>query len=251
MKKVFLIGFDLCGGLALHRYFIANKFQSTFEDEDGFSSTAINNFKQGIEILNGYEDCQFFSQIQHETADGQFIYSSEELWAQLYTENPNALFIFNSLPVEKWLEKRKASYGYLPKVMTSLNLEEAQVLAVWRKAYDDHKSKVLGMLSGMSTFFNYDYSVHTISDLNNFFSRHNIKLDGKKFEADSEVRGSVEQRFHIQNIREAALYYRYHRFDIDTAISLLEQAEKHQPCRYYFKDELEQWKLEKKTWMKE
>ncbi|WDE05707.1 hypothetical protein SG34_001870 [Thalassomonas viridans] len=251
MKRVYLIGFDLCGGLALHRYFIANGYDATFDDEDGFSSVAMENFQQGQPLLKGFENCSFFSQIQHETADGAYVYTNELLLEEFYKQEPSALYVFNYQPLDNWLESRQRFYGYLPKVMKREQLDEQQVLALWRQAYVNHKTRVLELLAGKTNFFMYDYAEHNFSELNSFFKSHGIAVDESKYQPVAEIRGSIEQRFHIQNIREAALYFRYHRFDIDTAINLLAEAERHQPCRYYFKDELKKWKLEKATWTKE
>ncbi|KZN58765.1 hypothetical protein [Pseudoalteromonas luteoviolacea] len=250
-KRIYLIGFDLSGGLGLHRYFVDNGYNCTFGDEDGFSSSALNNYQNGLPLINGFESCQFFTQIQHEDKNGDFIYTHERVLDTLLEEQPNALFIFNYLPVEGWLEQRANCYGYLPKATKALNLNEAQVLEHWRAYYLAYYEKVVSRLKGAQNYFAYNHSSDCVLELTRFLARHDIILNLAAYEPISEIRGSTEQRFHVKNIREAALYFRYHRFDIDTAINLLQEAEKHQPCRYYFKDELKKWKLEKKTWKSE
>ncbi|KZN67294.1 hypothetical protein [Pseudoalteromonas luteoviolacea] len=252
-KRIYLIGFDLSGGLGLHRYFVDNGYSCTFGDEDGFSSRALNNYQNNLPLVTGFESCQFFTQIQHEDKNGDFIYTHERLLDSLIEEQPNALFIFNYLPVEKWLEQRASCYGYLPKTTKALGLSEAQVLEHWRDYYLAYYEKVISRLEGTENYFAYNHSNEneSVLELTRFLASHGITLNLATYKPISEIRGSTDQRFHVQNIREAALYFRYHRFDIDTAINLLQEAEKHQPCRYYFKDELKKWKLEKKTWKSE
>ncbi|MBQ4811488.1 hypothetical protein J8M20_09070 [Pseudoalteromonas luteoviolacea] len=249
--RVYLIGFDLSGGLGLHRYFIANGYCSTFGDEDGFSTTALNNLHNGLPLVTGFESCQFFTQIQHENERGQFIYTHEQIFEKLVEEEPHALFIFNYLPIDEWVEQRKNCYGYLPKSMQSLHLDEEKVIEYWRKFYLTYYAKVVSRLGDKENYFAYNHASNSVHELTRFLARYGVFLNEAKFEPVAEIRGSTEPRFHIQNIREAALYFRYHRFDIDTAIKLLQEAEKHQPCRYYFKDELKKWKLEKTTWKSE
>jgi hypothetical protein len=239
--KIFQIGFNVTESLSLHYYLVNNGINSIFGDNGNLAITMTNNCLAGVNPLAGYESYDAFFDMEAIDSSGNFIYAYQTCLGQIYNRYPDALYVFNIQNVKNWIEKRASLYGYLPAAIKFFNCTENDVLDIWKNNYEEYVEYALKMFSGKKNFLLYDIDECNIETVNSFFGSHGIALNSNLYKSYSEIRGSTDISVHVKGIREAALFFRYHKNDLNTAIELLEIAQQQRPCSSYFKDELAVW----------
>lgn len=242
--KIYQIGFGLTGVLSLYHYLLDNHVKAVHWDHGNLSRTLFDNLHSRRPLFSGYESYQAYLNLEHMTEDGEIVNAVERHLDEIYAADPSGLFIFNVQPVESLIKTRASLYGYLPGAMRYYNASEEEVFARWRTSYWSQVARVNTLFSGSDRLFVYDISQNTPADLDAFFSQHGFHFCSDRWQEYPEVRGSVDLNLHIRNIREAALYFRYHRSDFKSAIELMEISEKYKPCTAYYRDELKTWKAQ-------
>lgn len=242
--KIFQIGFNLSDTRSLHNYLASNGVSCAFGSDGELSKTIFDNARNVRPLFHGYSTTQAFFHMEHISQDGEQMYAAEALISEIYRQNPNALFLFNSRPVEEWIELRKRSYGHYPLGMKYYGLNESELSDKYRSEYSQYTINIFKLFHNKNNFFHYDCAKKNIHDLNIFFSSHGFVFDLKYFLVEKEVRGSTDLTTHVKNLREAALFFRYHKLDVQAAVNILRVAEKFHPCRFYFREELKKWEQE-------
>lgn len=141
MKILFQIGFNKCGTMSLHNFFLNNDIKSIHWAGAKLANKIYENKKNGVSLLSGYEEYQAF--VDMEDADKQQ-YVAIDLFKDLYRQYPDAIFIFNDRNVEKWIQSRLKHGLYAKRCMEAIGLNSIdEVKEYWRKQYIDHKHNVL------------------------------------------------------------------------------------------------------------
>ena len=167
-SHIFLIGLDRCGSNSLLE-FIGTSIPVKYDDKGRMGSRMAFNFFNAHKILEGLEDeipqlCAygnmqaiFLSGEEKLGGNNQrhipiFIY---RLFKELYTQYPDAKFIFNTRHLEHWIEgRRRIGDGYMmdyfqrcskPELCgtpewTEKTIEEVQ--KDWKKTFENHTQEV-------------------------------------------------------------------------------------------------------------
>ncbi|WP_039912254.1 hypothetical protein [Cellvibrio mixtus] len=241
IPKIFQIGFNLTDSLSLHNYLLCNGIKSIFGDSGKLAISMVNNSLAGADVFYNYEGYDAFFDMEAIDETGSFIYAYQYCLDKIIAQYPAALYIFNTQNVDNWIQRRSELYGYLPSASKFLKCSELEVKEKWKKDFEDHTVNVLKKFKGCDNFLIHNIDTDGIENINNFFNRHSINLDPTLYKPYNETRGSTDLSYHIKNIREAALFFKYHKDDLNTAIQLLELAQQHRPCSSFFKNELFAW----------
>ena len=167
-SHIFLIGLDRCGSNSLLE-FIGTSIPVKYDDKGRMGSRMAFNFFNAHKILEGLEDeipqlCAygnmqaiFLSGEEKLGGNNQrhipiFIY---RLFKELYTQYPDAKFIFNTRHWEQWIEgRRRIGDGYMmdyyqrcskPELCGTLEWTEKTIEEVqkdWKKTFENHTQEV-------------------------------------------------------------------------------------------------------------
>ena len=87
------------------------------------------NHFAGLPLLADYAEIQAFSDVEHVADNGQPRYATQTLLQTLIEQNPDALFVFNTHPVDTWLRSRCLYTDYLQRLY---RFDRQRVLNLWR-----------------------------------------------------------------------------------------------------------------------
>ena len=111
--KVFQIGFNKCGTTSLHRFFERSGLRSVHWDGGYLAPRMEDNIRAGRRAIAGYEEYDAFSELsymcEHRVVEIGFQYLDV-----LLEQEPDARFVLNVRPVEKWIKSRLAMGDDLP-----------------------------------------------------------------------------------------------------------------------------------------
>ena len=102
--KVFQIGFNKCGTMSLCDFFIKNGHKSVHWGDGIWDNHFKKNQSVGNLLCEGHNDIVFWSDIG-------FIQRQFQIFSEQY---PNSKFIYNTRPLEKWLDSRNRQYKKHP-----------------------------------------------------------------------------------------------------------------------------------------
>ena len=157
--KIFQIGFNRCGTLCLYNFFKNNNIPSIHWDNGKLSLTMKRNNELKKPLLNGFEKCIFFSDMEHFDADMGVFYSHVHFFKLLDRQNPNSKFILNTRNVDNWIKSRLnhkfngITGFYAHFIMSRLNLSLEQLLDKWRLEWDNHHKDVIEYFRGREEDF--------------------------------------------------------------------------------------------------
>ena len=112
MNKIFQIGFNKCATRSLAYFFHMNEVPSVHWDRGMLSKRMEENHSHGNNLLSGYEDFTFYSDMMHsieyksEGRIARFDVESNRYFKTLDLQYPNSKFILNIRPIEDWLRSR-------------------------------------------------------------------------------------------------------------------------------------------------
>lgn len=206
--KVFFIGFNKCGTKTLHHFFLKNGYLSVHsrswaaKKTHGRSSAQIMkaNVQSGAPILRGLGAYEVFS-------DMIAISETEIIEANVYfrephKEYPNAYFVFNDRPLEKWIRSRLSHEGgkhgsFLETFRKALSMTRDEVVECWKKTYLDHKSKVIEYFGDHPRFMVFDIESDPPEKLTRFLAK-DFRLDLSEW----VHRGSAQERKQKQDAKK-------------------------------------------------
>lgn len=166
--KVFIIGFNKCGTRTLHFFFKANGYRSIqakkkpWHRMSGWSFLAVameENIACGEHVLKGYSGYQVFSDLTYSSSTR--LIEANRFFREFHHAFPDAYFIFNDRPVEKWIRSRinhvsSRSGSLLANQSAVLKLPPEAVIEYWREAYAAHKAAVCDYFAGNPRFMVFD-----------------------------------------------------------------------------------------------
>ena len=103
--KIFIIGFNRCGTVSLHKFFAAAGLKSIHCDEGRLAVTMARNALAGERIIAGYEDWDVFSDMYYACAHG--VFEANEHFREIADQEPDAKFILNIRNVDRWIKSRR------------------------------------------------------------------------------------------------------------------------------------------------
>ncbi len=137
--KIFQIGFNKCGTVSLHKFFLHNGLKSIHWDSGNLAKKIYQNYKKDKPLLNGYSGYDCFTDMESQK-DNIFIYLT--LFKELDKQYPGSKFILNVRNKENWINSRINHRDYLEvhQKITGYNKEE--VIQLWKKEWDNHLNDV-------------------------------------------------------------------------------------------------------------
>jgi len=202
--KLFFIGFNKTGTKTLHSFLCDNGYlavhsSSYFARRLGLPPIAKlmkANHAAGRPLLSGldhydaYSDMVYLSDTEVIEANGWF--------RELHAQHPDAYFVFNDRPVEKWVRSRLSHEGgprgsFVKRYASALGMEESAVPELWREQYAKHKAEVIAYFQGKPRFMVFDIESGRPADLARFLSP-GFRLDPRHW----SHHGSAAQRHRSQ-----------------------------------------------------
>tara|TARA_A100001037_G_scaffold306597_1_gene353127 strand:+ start:46952 stop:48268 length:1317 start_codon:yes stop_codon:yes gene_type:complete len=156
-NKIFQIGFNKCATRSFAWFFHMNEVPSVHWDGGMLSKRMEENHSHGNNLLSGYEDFTFYSDMMHSIeykAEGriaQFDMESNRYFKTLDLQYPNSKFILNIRPIEDWLRSRfrHNKFKFSKKSMWHYALDwfckdvgQPRMFDIWRKTYQEHVHNV-------------------------------------------------------------------------------------------------------------
>jgi hypothetical protein len=146
-NKIFQIGFNKCGTLSIHNFFLDNGLKSIHWDESKLAETIDKNFKSNKKILLEYEEYDCFTDMENldPSMDKVSIYSHVRYFKQFDIQYPNSIFILNQRNIDDWILSRKnhdeGKYLETYKNIFDLSSDE-EVFEQWKRDWYNHENNV-------------------------------------------------------------------------------------------------------------
>ena len=181
--KVFFIGFNKCGTKTFHHFFAANGYRSAhyackahaFAAPLPMARVMADNIAASRPVLTGLTHYDAFSDMTF--ADMHRVIEANLFFRQFHAECPDAYFVFNDRPVEKWLLSR-AKHGnahngsFIARHASALMLSQEATIDHWRQQYVRHKQDVLAYFSGHERFMVFDLEADGPEQMAAFLKPH-------------------------------------------------------------------------------
>ncbi|MGD8177139.1 sulfotransferase [Marinimicrobium sp. ARAG 43.8] len=175
--KIFVIGFNKSGTTSIHDFFQENGIESIHWDHSNLSRAIAKNHKQGNRLLEGYEEWQAFSDLEHPVKGGGYYYSAEKHFQTIDKQYPGSLFILNYRSFDSWANSRRNHGNYLLKAMLGDGLSSwEEVRELWFREYSDHISKASDYFEGKDNFLLLEMDKEAGTKLSEFLERHGFNL---------------------------------------------------------------------------
>jgi hypothetical protein len=178
-KRIYQIGFNRSGTSSLTEFFKKNGFASIHFNKGDLARDIIKNHEKGLPLFKGYENYQVFTDMEGvlERDSGRYdeqVFQelskkgvhpkmrrvSEELFREIYQEDPDGVFILNIRPVEDWISSRLNHAGYWRWYRIDENTTQEEVVNYWKKEYRDHINNVKDFFKDKGNLIVFDISKH-------------------------------------------------------------------------------------------
>jgi hypothetical protein len=137
--KIFQIGFNKCGTVSLHKFFLDNGLKSIHWDNGNLAKRINQNYLKGLPLLKGYEDYDCFTDMECQK-ENIFIYLS--LFRELDRQYPGSKFILNVRDKSDWIKSRIKHRDYLSVYQKITSLDSNGVIKLWETEWDRHLEEV-------------------------------------------------------------------------------------------------------------
>ena len=229
--KIFQIGFNKSGTGSIYSFFKMNGIKSIHWDDGLLSKKMKENSLGKKPLLTGYEEYQFFSDMEHKNDDEEFFYSYQKFFKDLDNQYPESIFILNYRDIDSWVKSRIKHPRYLERTISSSGKSEEEVIEMWKEHYNEHISEVLDYFSGKDNLIvldlDKDDSVKIYHELSVRGVYLNIKELPHTHKTKDRNKKKNQESSHIDNIRDAALFFENKNSSI--AYELMKIAEKMRP----------------------
>ena len=111
--KVFQIGFNKCGTTSLHRFFERSGLKSVHWDGGYLAPRMEDNILAGRRAIAGYDEYDAFSELSY-MCEHRVVEVGLQYLDVLLEQEPDALFVLNVRPLDKWIKSRLAMSKNLP-----------------------------------------------------------------------------------------------------------------------------------------
>ncbi|MEM7407147.1 MAG: hypothetical protein AAF458_17745 [Pseudomonadota bacterium] len=245
--RIYQIGFNKAATLSLHVFFLRNGIRSVHWDQGRLSESIHANAAHGRPLFAEYSQCQAFTDMEHLTHAQGPRSATQDLFEAMYAQDPGGLFIFNTRPLDAWLQSRWQQAEYVPRYRTLLGDDDDAILDHWRAEYLSHRRRVLEFFAGSARFLYFDINHHGAAELCAFLARHGFHLDPRHYGHYHRAEQMYDQQtrnLHIDRLRDAALYLYQHENDLKNAAVLMRMASELRPLGAYVFQRAEAWERE-------
>ena len=145
--KIFQIGFNKCGTLAISRFFELNGFSCVHWDEGRLARQMKRNLDEGRYILSGYDNYDVFTDMEFVGKDE--IIEGFKYFPLILERVDDPLFILNTRNKQNWIASRIDHKNYIDhrnyleryRIIYRLD-DEAAVIERWLEDWDSHHAAV-------------------------------------------------------------------------------------------------------------
>ncbi|MGL6260693.1 sulfotransferase [Vibrio sp. WXL210] len=229
-KKIFQIGFNKCGTLSLHHYFINNKLNSVHWDNGQLSKAIYRNKLEGRALLDGYESFDCFTDMEHMEEQGQRFFAAVDHFESMAIEYPNSVFILNVRDVNKWLNSRRKHSNYMAKSMVFYGLKESELRQKWALEFDSHVRRVKDYFKDSNRLLIFDLDSDDSDKISVFLKAHGFEIIDSELPHSHNTKQMLHKRNNenINNLRDLAISFE-RLGDIESASVLMNLARKLRP----------------------
>lgn len=242
--RIYQIGFNKAATLSLHVFFLRNGIRSVHWDEGKLSESIYANAARGRPLFNDYAECQAFTDMENLTHPMRPKSAAQDLFETMYAQDPGGLFVFNTRPLDNWLQSRWQQTEYVPRYRLIHGDDDDAILAQWRAEYLRHSRRVLQFFAGSDRFLYLDISRHGATELCAFLARHGFNLQPHHYGHYHRAEQMSDQRTrnrHIDRLRDTALYFYQHENDLEMAARLMRIASELRPLGAYLFRQADKW----------
>lgn len=249
--RVFQIGFNKCGTASIFHYFNKCGFKSIHWDNGNLSKKLKENYEDGKPLLQGYEEFQVFTDMEHREDDQEAFYSYQNFYKELDIQYPNSLFILNTRNVDKWIASRLKHPNYLKRTMHSTGLNEAQVIDKWREHFFNHINDVKSYFECKSNLIQIDLDKDSPDKIYREFKKRDIILSEKelphqhKTASRNKKKSNLTHDQQVNRIRDAALFFE--ETDVEISLELMKIAQKLRPEGTFIVKKVNEYQKRKST----
>ena len=173
--KIFVIGFNRCGTTSLHVLFKRNRIPSLHyhvrERDVTLPHLLSTNLSLGQPLLGKINRWTAYSDMGSVTRFS--IFEGARLFRQFHAEHPDAYFILNTRPLDKWIQSRLGHLKgqYARNFAACAGVDEAKLPKIWRKQRDAHHADVRSYFAGNeSRFLEFDIEADDPAQIRDFLS---------------------------------------------------------------------------------
>jgi hypothetical protein len=192
MNKIFQIGFNKCATTSLSHLFeecSVPSLRSVHWDSGHLARRILSNHRDGLPLLQGYEDAVFFSDMEafyREDGRLRWVFIPEILFRELDRQYPGSKFILNVRDVDAWIASRlrhstmfdeqgnryedeSRRRMYFDQHMECFGLSREQVVQKWRDDFESHVAQVKEHFEGRGDLLVYDIDRDGLGKMLDFF----------------------------------------------------------------------------------
>jgi len=150
-RKIFQIGFNRTATQALRAFFLMSGYRAThniaynknYRKMIPIAETFDFNLKNNKSLLFGIENYSYYGDMEVVLPKRQLVLQGYTLFERLDKENENSLFIFNTRPLESWINSRLTfDRTYLLVYQKYYDLTYDEVINLWMNHYLAHSRNV-------------------------------------------------------------------------------------------------------------
>lgn len=126
----------------------------------------------------GYID-ELFQKLSKEGIHPKIRRVSEELFREMYYQNPKGIFILNIRPVDDWIRSRLNHGEYWKWDRVDNNTTQEEVIESWKKEYENHIKNVQEFFKDKGNLIVFDISKHDGKYLCDSLKKFGVKCNLK------------------------------------------------------------------------
>ena len=181
MFRGFQIGFNKAATKSIDGLFRKNGLKTMHWASGRLAQQMESNRANGLKLLTGLEDVQFFSDMECLTRQVHIeAFKFYQILAQQY---PKAVYILNTRDIDRWVRSRMAHRdgSYMRRYMQVHGLTQGETIAVWRKDHLAHHRAVRAFFKDNSQlrFIEFNIDKHGPERITNAIPE--LELDPAKY----------------------------------------------------------------------
>lgn len=155
--KIICLGANKSGTSSLQHFFRGNGIAAIHhggpDRRRNIAQIMLRNASAARPLLTGLERFEAFSDISYN--DGRISVDVAALAERLFSDYPDAYFIYNHRPREAWVQSRARHHGghLLRNTQRAYGMDADGVLDMWRAYYDSHGARVRALAAGHGARF--------------------------------------------------------------------------------------------------
>jgi hypothetical protein len=177
--KIFLIGFNKCGTSTISSFLTRNGIKSVHHHfgpspqnpSRNLALILLHNFNLGRNPLEGIDAWTAYSDLSY--ASASFCLDACRYFRQIHRYYPDAYYILNTRPVEKWIRSRLNHAGgtLARRWMKAYRCDVKQLEDLWRLEFENHTADVTEFFGAQNgNFMVFDIESNTPEQLADFLA---------------------------------------------------------------------------------